>query len=148
MSFGPHKQSIEPGDSARKAEQEPRPVQLRRIDGGTAAREAEQSRETSIGRTVHGFTLSARIGKPFRFEDGTPRTAGEAMPDNTGLVASDIEIKKTTHSQLPKLANETAVQKEQADDKPTDSIAAFSGSWLRALFRRHVSPELPGNDES
>jgi hypothetical protein len=149
MSFGPHKKSIEPGDSARKAEQEPRPVPFRRIDGGTAARDAEQRQyDASIGRTVHGFTLSARVGKPFRFENGAPTAAGEAMPAEPQSAASapEVQIRKTIQSPNEKTMNAAAPEKERASDLPVDSsTVAFPGFLLRALFRRRFPTASPGN---
>ncbi|HEX3437326.1 MAG TPA: hypothetical protein VHT24_11210 [Pseudacidobacterium sp.] len=154
MSFEPHKQRIEPGDSARKAEQEPRPAPVRRIEGGTAAREAENSRDrdVSIGRTVHGFTLSARVGKPFRFEAGAPSKAGEAVPASevdAQANASTIEIKKITQTNNEKLVNQAAGLKEQASESSAESaFTALPGSFLKALFRRRSRPESSETDKS
>ncbi|HZU10978.1 MAG TPA: hypothetical protein VFA02_13825 [Pseudacidobacterium sp.] len=144
MSLGPHKKSIEPGDSARRAEQGPHPAPFRRIDGGTAARDAEQrSYDTSIGRTVHGFTLSARVGKPFKFENGVPAAAGEAMPAESPASAPEIQIKKTNQTQNEKPMNVAAPEKPHVADS---SAISFPGSFLRALFRRRFPSASPEND--
>jgi hypothetical protein len=149
MSSEPHKQSIEPGTGARRAEQETRPAQVPRIEGGTSAREAERGRETSIGRSVHGFTLSARVGKPFRFENGVPQAAGEARPEEQQVAPAEVKIKKTNQLNDEKIVHGAAVQSEQApDDSASTSFRASPGSLWRALFRRRTHPVSQGNDET
>src|ERR1700743_3530373 len=139
MSSEPHKLSIEPGDAARSAEREPRPAPMSRIEGGTSARESERARDTAVGRTVHGFTLSARGGKPFRFEEGTSQTAGEAQPAEKSSTPPEIEVKRSNFFNDKKFAHDDPLQHEQAsDDSANTSFRALSNSFLRALFRRRT----------
>jgi hypothetical protein len=149
MSFESQKQRIEPGDAARRAEQEPRPAQMPRIESGSAARDAERARETTIGRTVHGFTLSARVGKPFRFADGKPQTAGEAQPVEQQAVSTEIEIHRTNDLTDKRLSRDTSAPEEKASDHSANAnFQAIPGSFLRALFRRRSRPASQGNDET
>lgn len=143
------KQSIEAGDAARKAEQEPRPAPVPHAESGSAARDAERASETTIGRTVQGFTLSARVGKPFRYADGEPQTAGEAQPITRQESLRGIEIQRTNYLTDKKLARDTSPRTEQAsDDSANENFQAIPGSFLRALFRRRSRPAPRGNDET
>jgi nitric oxide reductase activation protein len=149
MFSEPRKQKIEAGDAARKAEQEPRPAPIPRVESGNSARDAERVRETTIGRTVQGFTLSARVGKPFRFEDGEPQTAGEAQPIARQESSGEIEIQRTNYLTDKKLSRDTSPRTEQAsDDSANESFQAIPGSFLKALFRRRSRPASRGNDET
>jgi hypothetical protein len=149
MSSESHKQRIEPGDAARRAEQEQRPAQIPRIEGGSAARDAERARETTIGRTVQGFTVSARVGKPFRFAEGEPQTAGEAQPVEQQAVSKEIEINRTNYLTDKRFSRDTSAREEKASDHSANAnFQAIPGSFLRALFRRRSRPAPQGNDET
>lgn len=143
------KQNIEAGDAARRAEQEPRPAQVPSVESGSYARDAELARETAVGRTVQGFTLSARVGKPFRFADGVPQAAGEAQPVEQQAASREIEIRRANYLTDKKSARDTSPRTEQAsDDSANAKFQAISGSFLRALFRRRSRPAPQENDET
>ena len=152
MFSEPRKQSIEAGDAARKAEQEPRPAQMPHVESGSSARAAERTRETAIERTVQGFTLSARVGRPFRFEEGAPQAAGEAQPagqlEQQGA-SREVEIQRTNYLTDKRFARDTSPRTEQAsDDSANENFQAIPGSFLRALFRRRSRSASRRNEET
>jgi len=124
-------------------------MRMPHVDAGSSAREAERNRETSIGRSVHGFTISARVGKPFRFDDEAPRGAGEAKPAaDPPAVPAEIEFKKTNEFHDKKFAHEASTQDRQASEESANrGFRALPGSLLRALFRRRVHPESQDNNK-
>lgn len=142
MSFEPHRPSIGGRENARRVEPEPLMEPSPESGSDTPIRNAGAAGSISMGRGVHGFKLSARVGRPFRFEPGAPTAPGEAKPatgPEAPMSAPGMEIRKAAKPHYEKLVNDAARKKEQASENTAGPVfTAFPGFLFRALFRRRT----------
>lgn len=147
---------IEPGTAARRAEEERAADAVRgampavRVQAGVGARRAEQERR-ECARPEHGLQLRAATGKPFTFPEGTPTSAGEALP----ILRTPVEGRQSSQPETatpaltagkPDGASAQADRTAQVRQPENTSATATLSSPLsrfKALFGRRRQPLAP-----
>jgi hypothetical protein len=124
----PNRRGIEPGSAARKAEEEKRAGAYPEVqDEGPKARMAAQGEV--LGRSAYGFTLSSRVGKPFRFEETADSLRGEALPAQQATEAQE----ETPRIEINRKSFVPAVSQVEPPEQE-DAAQRVSGSTFHALF--------------
>jgi hypothetical protein len=81
-----------------------------------------------MGRSAYGFTLSSRLGKPFRFEETASSSRGEALPaQQKSEVQKEPQIEVKRNNPIP------AVPRAEPSEQE-DGTSRVSGSAFHALF--------------
>lgn len=136
----PNRRGIEPGSAAKKAEEEKRAGSYPEIqDEGPKPR---MSAEGEVrGRSAYGFTLSSRLGKPFRFDETADSLRGEALPAQQIPPAQEeprIEVNRKQF--VPAVPQVEPSEREDAVPSVSGSnFHALLGSLLKTLsFRKRT----------
>lgn len=123
----PNRRGVEPGSAARNAEEEKRVGSYPEIEDDVPKSRMKVQGEV-MGRQAYGFTLSSRVGKPFRFEEtaGTPK--GEALP-----AQQKAEVQEEPHVEVKRSTSVPAVPRVEPSEQE-DEASRVSGSTFHALF--------------
>jgi len=133
-------QGIQPGSAAKRAEDEKRAGSYPEIEDDVPKPRMGAQGEV-FGRRAYGFTLSSRVGKPFRLDETASSPRGEALPaeQHSGQQEEiQIEIERKTPVTQPSKV-ESLPQEDVAAGESDSSFHAFLGSLLKTLSFRNRS---------
>ncbi len=136
----PNRKGIEPGSAAKRAEEEKRAGSYPEIEDDIPRPRMSAQGEV-LGRSAYGFTLSSRVGKPFRFDETVTSPRGEALPAQQKPEAQDGPKIEINRKQLvPAVPQVGPSEQEEAVSRVSGStLHALVGSLLKTLsFRKRT----------
>lgn len=136
----PNRRGVEPGNAAKRAEEEKRAGSYPEIEDD-APRSRMKVQGEVMGRTAYGFTLSSRVGKPFRFDETANSPKGEALPaQQLSDVQEEPRVEVKRNNAIPAVPRvEPSEQEDEASSVSGSTFHALFGSLLKTLsFRKRT----------